>query len=169
MIFNFCDGKWQGDAPESVANDGLAGWYHHFPCLITFTCPPWDKPSLGGALSSSPPGRISIHRGKQGKTADIRQEKDPLHSPPSRSFWTLLAAGVSLHPQVHRDRFQAWGCLLSEDARGRARAALRSTSARDVRVPGRASPMVQWQEEVQARGRARRGSEGSKRLLKRGE
>ena len=26
MNFNFCDGKWQGDAPESVANDGLAGW-----------------------------------------------------------------------------------------------------------------------------------------------
>ena len=59
--------------------------------------------------------------------------------------------------------------LLSEGARGRTRAALRSTSARDVRVPGRASPMAQGQAEVQARGRARRGSEGSKRLLKRGE
>ena len=103
MIFNFCDGKWQGDAPESVANDGLARWYHHFPCLITFTCPPWDKPSGGGALSSSPPGRISIHRGKQGKTADIRQEKDPQHSPPSRSFWAGVMAGdMGLHSQVQR-------------------------------------------------------------------
>ncbi len=169
MIFNFCDGKWQGDAPESVANDGLAVWYHHFPCLITFTCPPWDKPSLGGALSSSPPGRISIHRGKQGKTADIRQEKDPLHRPPSRSFWAgVMVGGMKLHSQVHRDR-HARGGLLSEGARGRARGVLRSTSAREVRVPGRASPMAQGQAEVQARGRARRGSEGSKRLLKRGK
>ncbi len=68
-----------------------------------------------------------------------------------------MAGDMGLHSQVHRDRFQAWGCLLSEDAWGRARGVLRSTSAREVRVPGRASPMAQgrkkcWQEGEQDEG-----------------
>ena len=61
---------------------------------------------------------------------------------------------------------ETWACIhrckdkhaeTGPQAWGRARAALRSTSARDVRGPGRASPMAQGQEEVQARVRARRG------------
>jgi len=86
VVINFCGDKWQSDAPESVANDGLAGWWRHFPYPIIFICPSWGKPSRDGALSPSPPGIISIHRGKQGKTADIRQGKDPLPRPPSRSL-----------------------------------------------------------------------------------
>ncbi|MNF89662.1 hypothetical protein D3C84_721950 [compost metagenome] len=104
MVINFCGEKWQGGAPESVANDGLAGWWRHFPYPIIFICPSWGKPSSDGALSPSPPDIISIHRGKQGKTADIRQGKALLPRPPSRAFGVgVMAVGMSLHSQ-RKDR-----------------------------------------------------------------
>mgnify|MGYP000688644819 CR=1 FL=1 len=108
VVINFCGAKWQGGAPESVANDGLAGWWRHFPYPIIFICPPWGKPSSDGALSPSPPDIISIHRGKQGKTADIRQGKAPLPRPPSRSFewvsWWERWAFIHRCPEISTQR-----------------------------------------------------------------
>ena len=108
VVINFCGEKWQGGAPESVANDGLAGWWRHFPYPIIFICPPWGKPSSDGALSPSPPDIISIHRGKQGKTADIRQGKAPLPRPPSRSFewvsWWERWAFIHRCPEISTQR-----------------------------------------------------------------
>ena len=55
---------------------------------------------------------------------------------------------------------------MSEDAWGRARGVLRSTSARDVQVPGL---WPRGRKKYRQEGEQDEGSEGSKRLLKRGE
>ncbi|MNT05166.1 hypothetical protein D3C72_1397760 [compost metagenome] len=137
-------------------------------------------PSLLSARHGISPVGAVLYRHHLPAELQFTEEKRPnsRHSagerpaaPPAKPLFLgcVMVGGMSLHSQVHRDRHARGMGLLSEGARGRTRAALRSTSARDVRVPGRASPMAQGQAEVPARVRARRGSEGSKRLLKRGE
>ena len=128
-------------ARHGISPVGAVLYRHHLPAEFQFTEENREKQQTFGRRKTRYPARQAALFGRA----------------PWQETWACLYRCKDKHAETGP---QAWG---------RARGVLRSTSARDVRVPGRASPMAQGQAEVPARVRARRGSEGSRRLLKRGE